>query len=201
MRKRSAVLAVLTTAATLAVPAAASAAVGAPPAGIPSGVSAQSARGTTTFSFRGMNLRMPSAWKVRRYGDTARVITGACTDPEYFYADCRGFWLVGPKTLSQWGYNGKKQYIPTLAQPSCPFGGMSLTVFGDKAGARGLRQVGRGHTAAYTAWPGYCEAQGSSGRKVRFRQREWFLRTSKILVVDLWDHKELPGVLKKATWS
>ncbi|WP_067177126.1 hypothetical protein [Microtetraspora niveoalba] len=201
MRKRSAVLAVLTTAVTLAVPAAASAAVGAPPAGIPSGASALPARGTTTFSFRGMNLRMPSAWKVRRYGDTARVITGPCTDPEYFYADCKSFWLVGPKTLAYWGYTGKDRYVPTLTQPSCPFGGMSLTVLGDKATSRGLRQVGRGHAAAYTAWPGYCEAQGSSGRKVHFTQREWFLPTSKILVVDLWDHKGLSGVLKNATWS
>ncbi len=200
MRKRSSALVVLSAAAVLAVPAAASASAGTPTAGISSGSSAATP-GTRTLSFRGMNLEIPPTWKVRHYGDATAVTTGACTDPEYFYANCRGFWLVGPKTLADWGYTGKNQYIPTLSQPSCPFGGTSLTVFGDKAAWRGLRQVGRGHTARYAAWPGYCEAQGSSGRKVRFTQREWFLPASKILVVDLWDHRGLPDMLKRATWS
>ncbi|MEU6411613.1 hypothetical protein [Microbispora sp. NPDC046933] len=200
MRKRSLALAALSAVAMLAVPAAASAA-GPLPAGTPSGASATQARGTTTLSFYGMNLRIPSAWKVRRYGDTARVITGRCADPEYFYGDCKGFWLVGPKTLKYWGYTGKNQYIPTLSQPSCPFGGLTMTLFGDRARSRGLRQVGPGHTAKYVTWPNYCEPQGSSGRKVTFTQREWFLPTSKILVADFWDHKGLSGALKNATWS
>ncbi|MEV7803176.1 hypothetical protein AB0O28_09555 [Microbispora sp. NPDC088329] len=199
MRKRSSALAALSAVAMLAVPVAAPAA--AAPAGASPVAAAPQARGTAALSFRGMNLRIPSAWKVRRYADTVRVITGACADPEYFYGDCKGFWLVGPKTLGYWGYTGKTQYIPTLAQPSCPFGGLTPVVFADRAGSKGLRQAGRGHTAKYTAWRDYCEPQGSSGRKVRFTQREWFLPTSKILVADLWDHKELSGLLKNATWS
>ncbi|MGI5157782.1 hypothetical protein [Microbispora sp. CA-102843] len=195
MRTRSFALAACSAVAMLAVPVSASAAAQT------SQASALPARGTTTLSFRGLNLRIPSAWKVRRYADTVRVITGRCTDPEYFYGDCRGFWLVGPKTLGYWGYTGKTQYIPTLSQPSCPLGGVTPVVFGDRAGSRGLRQVGRGHTARYVTWPDYCEPQGSSGRNVRFTQREWFLPTSKILVADVWDHKELSGVLKNATWS
>ncbi|MBE3012864.1 hypothetical protein IL992_27305 [Microbispora sp. NEAU-D428] len=50
-------------------------------------------------------------------------------------------------------------------------------------------------------WPNHCEPQGGSGRKVRFTQREWFLTTSKILVADVYEHRELSGVLKNATWS
>ncbi|MEV7008854.1 hypothetical protein [Streptosporangium sp. NPDC051022] len=217
MRKRSFALAVLSAAAVLAAPAAASAAPGTataagtgtaartgsgtPAAGISSDSAATSATGTKIFSFRGMNLRIPSTWKVRRYGDTALVTTGACTDPEYFYAACRGFRVIGPKSLAEWGYTGKNSYVPTLSQPSCPFGGPGLAVLGNKAASREVRQVGRGHQARYAAWPGYCEAQGSSGRKVTFTQREWFLPTSKILVVDLRDHRELSGLLARATWS
>ncbi|MEV4460188.1 hypothetical protein [Microbispora sp. NPDC049633] len=192
MRKRSPALAAVSALAVLAAPAAASAAAQAP---------AGSSPGATTLSFRGMHLTIPSAWKVRRYGDTVRVITGACADPEYYYADCKGFWLVGPKTLRYWGYTGKTQYIPTLSEPLCPFAGLTPVVFGNKPSSRGLRKAGRGHTARYVTWPDYCEPQGSSGRKVTFTQREWYLPAQRILVADLWGHKGLPGILRNATWG
>ncbi|TQS29250.1 hypothetical protein [Microbispora sp. KK1-11] len=34
--------------------------------------------------------------------------------------------------------------------------GLTPVVFGDRAGSRGLRQVGRGHTAKYVTWPDHC---------------------------------------------
>ncbi|WP_214413920.1 hypothetical protein [Sphaerisporangium fuscum] len=167
----------------------------------PAQAATSTASGGKVFSFRGMNLLIPASWRVRRYGDAAVVATNMCNDPEYFYGDCTGFWVVGPKTLAQWGYTGRNRYVPTLAQPSCPFGGDTLTVLGSKASYRGLRPVGRGHDARYTTWPGYCEPQGSAGMKVKFTQREWYLPTSKILVVDIWGNKDLSGVLRRATWS
>ncbi|GAA2858549.1 hypothetical protein GCM10010517_17010 [Streptosporangium fragile] len=204
MKKRSSALAVLSAAAVLAAPAAASAASGAPAAGISAGPSAS---GTTTLSFRGMNLQIPSTWKVHRDGDQVVVATGACPEASYFInkKPCKGFWLFGPEAIKRGdesfgAYTGKKPFYPSTGVQYCPFNSKSEQHLG-KATARGLRQVGPARKAKYTAWAGTCEDPTGNRRTATYTQREWFLPGSKILVVDLWNHKSLPDLLKRATWS
>lgn len=188
-------------AAVLTAPATASAAAGVPVAGISSDSEAASTTGTRILSFRGMNLRIPPTWKAHHFGDTIQVVTGSpCTDPSSVVEPCRGFWLIGPKNIAQWDYDGEFPYIPGYAQPGCPFRNSTSTNFSRKASFRGLRQVGPGHKAHHITWPAFCEAQGSL-KKINFTWREWFLPASKILVVDMWNTKALPSVLSRATWS
>ncbi|GAA2898904.1 hypothetical protein GCM10010517_64350 [Streptosporangium fragile] len=159
-----------------------------------------------------MNLKIPTGWKVHYEGDVYRgrdwilVATGACAKPEFLAPNCKGFWVLGPKAIAgdpQTGtpYTGKYSFSPTLDQPYCPFDKRDLWLSEGKP-TKGLRQVGPGHTAKYASWPASCVSQdGSERRTAKFAQREWFLPTSKILVVDYWNTPSLPNILKNATWS
>ncbi|WP_157556314.1 hypothetical protein [Herbidospora yilanensis] len=204
MRKRFSVLIVPAAVAVLVAPAAASA------ASELSAVSPSlSAPQTKVFSFRGMNLKIPAGWKVHRDGDRVVVVTGKCKNPEPFAPNCRGFWVFGPKAFTNvpvgggsLTYTGKEQFHPFSGVVPCPFNAKTSWYPGnEKATSTGLRQVGRGHRAMYTAWPNLCLTNDEGRRTASFTQREWFLPTSKILIVDVWNTRALSDVLKRATWS
>lgn len=203
MRKRSFILFVPAAVAVLAAPAAASAAAGLPAAGVSSSSSA-----STNFSFRGMNLKLPSGWKVHRNGDTVVVATGKCKRPEPFASNCQSFWVFGPTAYTDLPvgggsltYTGKYQFHPFSGVIPCPFNAKTSWYEGEKATSTGLRQVGRGHKAMYNAWPNQCVTNNGGRRTASFTQREWFLPKSRILVVDVWNTPGLSDVLKRATWS
>ncbi|GAA3447797.1 hypothetical protein [Planomonospora venezuelensis] len=223
MRKRSSVLAALAAAAVLPVPVPASAAP-APVSAAPAPVSAApapasaapglpataglSAPGTKAFSFRGMNLKIPAGWKVHRDGDRIVVATGTCKRPDPFASNCRSFWVFGPKAFTRvpvgggyLTYTGKRQFHPFSGVVPCPFDEKTAWMPGEKATSTGLRTVGRGHKAKYTAWANTCVTNSGGRRTASFTQHEWFLPTSKILVVDVWSTPGLSDVLKRATWS
>ncbi|WP_214415681.1 hypothetical protein [Sphaerisporangium fuscum] len=200
MKKRSSVLAVLAAGAVLAVPVSASAA---------SASSDSSTSRARTLSFRGMNFHIPADWRVYRHGDGLVVATGAsCKKPEPFAPNCEGFWIFGPKAYTNVPvgggsitYTGKYQFHPFSGVMPCPFNSKLSWYPGEKASFRGLRQVGSGHKAQYTTWPNRCVTNGSGRTTSKWTQREWFLPTSKILVVDVWNTYGLSGVLKHATWN
>ncbi|WP_405147335.1 hypothetical protein OG589_07320 [Sphaerisporangium sp. NBC_01403] len=205
MRKRSSVLAVLASAAVLAAPAAASAASGPSAAGASS---SSPASATKTFYFQGMNLKIPAGWKVHRNGNSVVVVTGKCKKPEPFAPNCQGFWVFGAKAITKVPvgggfitYTGKEQFYPFSGIVPCPFNAKTSWYPGEKATSTGLRQVGLGHKAKYTAWPNQCVTNNGGRRTASFTQQEWFLPTSKILVVDVWNTPGLSNVLKRATWS
>ncbi|MFF5208043.1 hypothetical protein [Streptosporangium sp. NPDC000396] len=169
--------------------------------------SAVSASATKTLSFRGMNLSIPSSWRVYRASDQVKVVTGACGTPSagYFTPKCDAFWLLGPKQI-KYGHEGFSAYTPDQpyypasdVQP-CPFNGKDSQVFG-KATAAGLRQVGPGHKAHYRSWFGRCVKNSNGEQTATFDQREWYLPKSKILVVDVWNTPGLADTLKNAAWS
>ncbi|WP_214106870.1 hypothetical protein [Acrocarpospora catenulata] len=201
MRNRSSLLIIPAAVAVLAAPASASAATGVSPS--------LSAAQTKVFSFRGMNLKIPASWKVHRAGDRVVVVTGKCKNPEPFASNCQGFWVFGPKAFinvpvggGSLTYTGKQQFHPFSGVIPCPFNPKTSWYPGnEKAASTGLRQVGRGHKAKYNAWPNLCVTNNTGRKTASFTQREWFLPTSKILVVDVWDTPSLSNVLKRATWS
>ncbi|WP_433220555.1 hypothetical protein [Microtetraspora malaysiensis] len=202
MIQRSFALA-LVAVAVLAAPTAASAATGASSAS-----AASAASGSHNFSFRGMNLKLPSGWKAHRDGDRIVVVTGTCANPEPFAPNCQSFWVFGPKAFTNLPvgggsltYTGKWQFHPFSGVVPCPFNAKTSWYPGEKSSSTGLRQVGRGHKALYTAWPNRCVTNNGARQTMRFTQREWFLPASKILIVDVWNTPELSGALKRATWS
>lgn len=145
---------------------------------------------------------------MHRKGDEVVVTTGACRRPEAFAANCRSFWVLGPKKFTgvpvgggSFTYTGKYQWYPFSAPVPCPFDSTTGWNPGDKAGSRGLFQIGRGHKAKYAAWPNECVTNNGAHRTKSFTAREWFLPSSKILIIDVWATPGLAGVLKGATWS
>jgi hypothetical protein len=196
MRTRLSALALLTAAALSATTA---------PAWATSDASTARAK---TFTFRGMKLKMPADWRVYRDWDSVVVVTGTlCEMPQPFAPDCESFWIFGPTSYTNVGvasglitYTGKYQFHPFSGVIPCPFNSKLSWIPGEKASSRGLRQVGAGHMAKYTAWPNKCVTK--TGRTTsKWTQREWFLPKSKILIVDVWNTHGLPSVLKRATWS
>ncbi|MEU5860054.1 MULTISPECIES: hypothetical protein [unclassified Nonomuraea] len=195
MRKSLLLLAVLTSAAVL--PATASTA------------SASSSAQVRTVSFRGMTLRIPADWQVRRSGDHVVVVTGLlCKKAEPFAPDCESFWIFGPKEYTNvpvgggsFTYTGKEQFHPFSGVIPCPYNSKLSWYPGEKASYRGLRPVGAGHKAQYTTWPNRCVTNDTGRTTSKWTQREWFLPQSRILVVDAWNTYGLAGVLKRATWS
>ncbi|WP_169948397.1 hypothetical protein [Microbispora sp. H11081] len=184
-------------AASLAVPAAASASTGA---------------ATRTLHLRkGLTLTIPSAWRVdavRR--DWLRVITGSCptkgTDT-YGFRDsgCRSFWILGPKAIKVGHelfqpYTPDGPFYPATDVGPCPVR-KGLYIHRTTLAEKGLRQVGPGHKAYYRDWAGTCGPLGPGKRRAGFHQREWYLPTSKILVVDQWGTPGLAAILKNATWN
>jgi hypothetical protein len=167
------------------------------------------ARQARILSFRGMTLKMPADWKVYRAGDHVVVVTGLlCKKPEPFAPDCEGFWIFGPKEYTKVPvgggsvtYTGEQQFHPFSGVIPCPFNGRQSWYPGEKASYRGSRKVGAGHVAKYTVWPNRCVTNDTGRTTAKWDQREWFLPTSKILVVDVWNTYGLPSVLKRATWS
>lgn len=167
--------------------------------------------GTKTVHLRkGLTLRIPKSWKVvDPGGDWTRVVTGSCPslgteDFGFRDAGCHGFWVFGPKALkignhTFQAYNPKYGYEPATDVSVCP---RTIKLYkGDmKLADKGLKQVGPGHRADYHKWAATC-VDTKFRVKLRYSQREWYLPTSKILVVDQWDTPGLSSILKHATWS
>ncbi|WP_345580534.1 hypothetical protein [Nonomuraea rosea] len=156
----------------------------------------------------GLTLYLPIRWKVYRVGsDWIRVVTGKCAKPEKGYGtpECDSFWVLGPKAIKQGNelfrpYDGEEPFYPATDVQLCPHNRKWGQVVG-AARSKGLRQVGPGHKAAYREWKATCVSYSGGGVKSRYVQREWYLPTTKILVVDQWNTPGLADALKHADWN
>ncbi|KAB8180720.1 hypothetical protein [Microbispora catharanthi] len=177
----------------------------------PAAAFASESGGTKQVRLRsGLTLTIPKSWKVAKDDkDWVRVITGSC--PTYGTEDfgfrdwgCHSFWVLGPKALkiglrTFQAYKSKYGYDPATDVSICP---KSYKLYkGEwKLADKGLRQVGPGHKADYHKWAATC-VDKKWRVKLHYNQREWYLPTSKILVLDQWDHPQLGAILKNATWN
>ncbi|OPG06236.1 hypothetical protein [Microbispora sp. GKU 823] len=160
---------------------------------------------------KGLTLTIPSSWKVDdSRKDWVRVITGSCptkgTDT-YGFRDsgCHSFWVMGPGAIKIGHelfqkYTPDGPFYPATDVGPCPVK-KNLYMGQSKLAAKGLRQVGPGHKAYYRDWAGTCVTMSSYKVKAHYNQREWYLPTSKILVIDQWGTPGLSTILKNATWS
>ncbi|GAB3909487.1 hypothetical protein GCM10027612_85520 [Microbispora bryophytorum subsp. camponoti] len=177
----------------------------------PAAAYASEGGGTKKVRLRsGLTLTIPTSWKVVKNGkDWVRIITGSCPTlgtEDFGFRDwgCHSFWVLGPKALAIGlhtfqAYKSKYGYDPATDVGICP---KSYQLYkGEwKLADKGLRQVGRGHKADYHRWAGTC-VDKKWRVKLHYNQREWYLPTSKILVLDQWDDPRLSAILKNATWS
>ncbi|MER6946601.1 hypothetical protein ABT294_21470 [Nonomuraea sp. NPDC000554] len=169
---------------------------------------AASATATRPLELRnGLTLHLPNGWKTYGKGDWIRVVTGTCAKPQQGYGEpeCDSFWVLGPKAIKVGdelfrSYNGTRPFYPATDVQLCPHNRTWGQVPGT-TGVKGLRQVGPGHKASYREWKATCVSLTGGKVKSRYTQREWYLPTSKVLVVDQWNTPGLPDVLKNASWS
>ncbi|MBO4269527.1 hypothetical protein [Microbispora triticiradicis] len=173
--------------------------------------SAASASGTKQVHLRkGLTLTIPASWKAVQAGtDWTRVITGSCPslgtmDFGFRDAGCHGFWVLGPKALkignhTFQSYNPRYGFEPATDVSVCP---RTVRLYKGtmKLAGKGLRKVGAGHRADYHVWAGTC-VDKKFRVKMRYSQREWYLPSSKILIVDQWNTPGLDGILRRATWN
>ncbi|MBE3013636.1 hypothetical protein IL992_31315 [Microbispora sp. NEAU-D428] len=178
----------------------------------PAAAFANDTAATKTLHLRkGLTLRIPSSWKVDdSRKDWVRVITGSCptkgTDT-YGFRDsgCHSFWVMGPGAIKIGHelfqkYTPDGPFYPATDVGPCPVR-KNLYIHRTKLAEKGLRQVGPGHKAYYRDWAGTCGTMTSGKVKARFNQREWYLPTSKILVIDQWSTPGLSTILTNATWN
>ncbi|WP_219463215.1 hypothetical protein [Nonomuraea rhizosphaerae] len=155
----------------------------------------------------GLTLYIPIKWRVYRYGsDAVQVVTGRCAKPRgWGSSECDAFYVFGPKYIKIGAegfgpYTGKRPFYTASDVQPCPSDRRLGEYVGPKV-TRGLRQVGKGHKAAYNAWKSSCVTFSGGKVRSRFTQREWYLPTSRILVVDQWNTPGLSDTLKYADWK
>ncbi|MEV0584304.1 hypothetical protein [Nonomuraea sp. NPDC050310] len=162
------------------------------------------AHGTATkpLTFRGMTLQIPKTWKVAKDVWGLHVKTGRC---DRRAAECRGFHLVGPEGIS-YGRHGNPyrpdaQYHPGNGLSACLPDKRYVEDFPGKLLESGLRPAGAGRKAAYSVWRVGCSTQTGKWTSLSYRERVWYLPTSKILVFDQWSTAGLGSILGRASWS
>ncbi|GAA0435204.1 hypothetical protein Acor_75710 [Acrocarpospora corrugata] len=154
---------------------------------------------------KGLTLTIPKAWKVYKVRpDWTRVVTGSCPAQTGFRdSGCRSFWVLGPAAIKLGhegfsAYEPSRPFYPASDVGPCPYD-RKLWIGEFKMAAKGLRQIGPGHKAHYRDWKAECRSNATV--KGYFHQREWFLPSSKILIVDQWRTAGLATILKRAAWN
>ncbi|MGW0811085.1 hypothetical protein [Nonomuraea sp. NPDC002799] len=200
MSKRSLAVAALAAATLLAAPLPAASAS-------PSAASVHAAPAQQLKLRGGLTLYIPIQWKVYGGGtDAVQVVTGKCAKPGgWGTPECDAFYVFGPGYIKRGAegfgpYTGKRPFYTASDVQPCPVNRKWGEIIGPKV-ARGLRQLGPGHKAAYNAWRATCVSYSSGKVRARFTQREWYLPKTKLVVVDQWNTPGLADALKHADWS
>jgi hypothetical protein len=157
------------------------------------------------LSFRGMTLRLRAGWRASRDGaDHVTVATGACRRGAGA-VDCPGFLLLGPSQIAIANglgpYDPERVWHPGAGVEGCPADRDGLAEQTPRQPRRrGFAQVGT-RTALYREWTVPCLDADTLKPKTSYRQRVWYLPSSRILVVDEWSTPGLGQVLAAATFS
>jgi hypothetical protein len=157
------------------------------------------------LSFRAMTLRLRAGWRATRDGaDHVTVATGACRHGTGA-VDCPGFLLLGPSQIAiadQLGpYDPERVWHPGAGVEGCPADRDGLAEQTPRQPRRrGFARVGT-RTAVYREWTVPCLDAGTLKPKTSYRQRVWYLPSSRILVVDEWSTPGLGQVLAAAAFS
>lgn len=165
------------------------------------------AAATKKVTFRGMTLAIPSTWVVEKdhTGDWVSLSTRKCRDAD---TACPALQLVGPKVLKGGdyleSYKPGSPFAPSTGVAACrlnPTTKYGERFVGTKPLTSGYRPVGAGHKAEYRVWAGECYSFKTDKRTATFKQREWYLPKSKILIVDGYGIAATDAIIKTATWN
>jgi hypothetical protein len=201
---------------TVAPPADGTAATSATTRGGTTGTAATTGPGTTgqagrppaggRLAFRAMTIRLLPGWRATRdAADRVTVASGAACRRSLGGVDCPGFLLLGPSQIAighELGpYRPDRVWHPGAGVEGCPADRDGLV---EQTPARprtaGFARVGS-KRAVYRVWVVPCLDATTLKPRGSFRQRVWYLPSSRILVVDEWSTPGLAGVLAAATFA
>jgi hypothetical protein len=158
------------------------------------------------LGFRAMTIRLAPGWRATRDGpDRVTVASGGACRRSAGGVDCPGFLLLGPSQIAiahELGpYRPDRVWHPGTGVEGCPADRDGLV---EQPPARprtqGFARVGT-KQAVYRDWKITCLDATTLKPRTSYRQRVWYLPSSKILVVDEWSTPGLAAVLAAATFA
>jgi hypothetical protein len=169
----------------------------------------QAGRSTGTggrLGFRTMTIRLLPGWRATRDGpDRVTVASGGTCRRSAGGLDCPGFLLLGPSQIAiahELGpYRPDRIWHPGTGVEGCPADRDRLVEQPPtRPRTQGFARVGT-RQAVYRDWKITCLDAATLKPRTSYRQRVWYLPSSKILVVDEWSTPGLAAVLAATTFA
>ena len=158
------------------------------------------------LTFRTMTIRLLPGWRATRDGaDQVTVAAGGTCRRSTGGVDCPGFLLLGPSQIAiahELGpYDPERVWHPGTCVEGCPADRDGLVEQSPpRPSAGGFAMVGT-KRAVYRQWVVRCLDADTLKPQTSYRQRVWYLPSSRILVVDEWSTPGLTRVLAAATFA
>jgi hypothetical protein len=156
------------------------------------------------LGFRSMTIRLAPGWRATRDGpDRVTVASGGPCRRSAGGVDCPGFLLLGPSQIAiahELGpYRPDRVWHPGTGVEGCPADRDGLVEQPPtRPRTQAFARVGT-KQAVYREWKITCLDATTLKPRTSYRQRVWYLPSSKILVVDEWSTPGLAAVLAAAT--
>jgi hypothetical protein len=153
-----------------------------------------------------MTIRLAPGWRATRDGpDRVTVASGGACRRSAGGVDCPGFLLLGPSQIAiahELGpYRPDRVWHPGTGVEGCPADRDGLVEQPPtRPRTQGFARVGT-KQAVYRDWKITCLDATTLKPRTSYRQRVWYLPSSKILVVDEWSTPGLAAVLAAATFA
>ena len=157
------------------------------------------------LTFRRLTIRLGRGWRAGGGGDQVEVATSRACRRSAGRVDCPGFLLLGPTQIAIASeltpYDPDQVWHPGSGVEGCPQDRDGLAeVTPTKPAKRGVAKVG-GKDAVYREWRVSCVDARTGEPKASYTQRVWYLKASKILVVDEWSTPGLGEALAAAKFG
>jgi hypothetical protein len=157
------------------------------------------------LTFRRLTIRLGRGWRAGGGGDQVEVATSRACRRSAGRVDCPGFLLLGPSQIAIASelapYDPDQVWHPGSGVEGCPQDRDGLAeVTPTKPAKRGVAKVG-GKDAVYREWRVSCVDARTGEPEASYTQRVWYLKASKILVVDEWSTPGLSEALAAAKFG
>jgi hypothetical protein len=157
------------------------------------------------LTFRRLTIRLGRGWRAGGGGDQVEVATSRACRRSAGRVDCPGFLLLGPSQIAIASeltpYDPDQVWHPGSGVEGCPQDRDGLAeVTPTKPAKRGVAKVG-GKDAVYREWRVSCVDARTGEPEASYTQRVWYLKASKILVVDEWSTPGLGEALAAAKFG
>jgi hypothetical protein len=157
------------------------------------------------LTFRRLTIRLGRGWRAGGGGDHVEVATSRACRRSAGRVDCPGFLLLGPSQIAIASelapFDPDQVWHPGSGVEGCPQDRDGLAeVTPTRPTKRGVAKVG-GKDAVYREWRVGCVDARTGEPEASYTQRVWYLKASKILVVDEWSTPGLREALAAARFG